>query len=96
MEQIGIFQPESARADNIILLERGEGLKHSGAFISFHKTYSDYAKLMQEFKQSPATHAYVHEKVESFLIDLKDELHYRPLTLRLLGKHILETNKQKE
>jgi DNA-binding Lrp family transcriptional regulator len=82
--------------DNIIMLERGLGLKHSGAFISLHKKFSDYTQFMQEFKRASTTHAYVHENVESFLIDLKDESHYRPLTLRVLGNDILRMNKQKE
>lgn len=81
---------------NIIMLERGMGLQHSGAFISFHKNYSDYQRFIEEFKRASTTQAYVHENVESFLIDLKDELHYRPLTLRVLGDHILRMNKNKE
>jgi hypothetical protein len=31
---------------NIIMLERGMGLSHTGVMISFHKNYSDYAKLI--------------------------------------------------
>jgi hypothetical protein len=30
-----------------------------------------------------------HAATESFLIDLKDEVHYRPLTLRTLAENIL-------
>jgi DNA-binding Lrp family transcriptional regulator len=82
--------------DNIIMLERGVGLKHTGTFISFHKNYSDYTQFIQRFKRASATHAYVHENVESFLIDLKDELHYRPLTLQVLANDILRMNKQNE
>ena len=79
---------------NIIMLERGMGLQHSGVFISFHKNYSDYQSFMEMFKQDSTSQAYVHENVESFLIDLQDELHYRPLTLRVLGDHILKMNKK--
>lgn len=81
---------------NIIMLERGLGLKHTGAIISFHKNYSDYTRFIQEFKQAPTTQAYVNGNVESFLIDLKDEVRYRPLTLQVLADHILRMNQLKE
>jgi DNA-binding Lrp family transcriptional regulator len=81
---------------NIIMLERGIGLEHTGAIISFHTSYSDYRQFIQEFKQAPTKETYVYENIESFLIDLKDEMHYRSLTLRVLADHILKMNKQKE
>jgi DNA-binding Lrp family transcriptional regulator len=77
---------------NIIMLERGVGLNHTGAIISFHRTYSDYARFIQEFRQAATTKAYVHGNIESFLIALSDEVHYRPLTLRVLADHVLRMN----
>jgi DNA-binding Lrp family transcriptional regulator len=81
---------------NIIMLERGIGLNHTGAIISFHKTYSDYSRFIQEFRQTSTSKAYVHQNIETFLINLKDETHYRSLTLQVLAKHILKMNEQKE
>jgi DNA-binding transcriptional ArsR family regulator len=80
----------------IIMLERGLGLNRTGAIISFHKTYSDYSRFIQDFRQDPTAKAYVHGSVESFLINLKEEMHYRSLTLRALANHILRMNQQKE
>jgi DNA-binding Lrp family transcriptional regulator len=79
---------------NIIMLERGMGLKHSGVIISFHRDYSDYRRFVQEFKEAQTTQAYVQENVESFLIDLKDKIRYRPLALSALADHILRMNKK--
>lgn len=81
---------------NILMLERGIGLNHTGVIISFHKNYSDYKRFIQTFREAQTTHAYVSENVESFLIDLKDKIRYRPLTLSALSDHILRMNKEKE
>lgn len=82
--------------NNIIMLEKGIGLNHTGAIISFHKTYPDYTRFIQQFKQASATQAHVQENVESFLIDLKDEVRCRPLTLRVLANHILGMIEEKK
>jgi DNA-binding Lrp family transcriptional regulator len=81
--------------DSIIMFERGLGLKQTEAIISFHKSYSDYSRFIQKLKQAPTT-AHVRKNVESFLINLKDKVHYRPLTLQVLADHILRMNEQKE
>jgi DNA-binding Lrp family transcriptional regulator len=81
---------------NIIMLERGLGLNHTGIIISFHKDYSDYRQFIMTFKEAQTTQAYVDENVESFLINLKDKIHYRPLALSALADHILRMNKEKE
>jgi DNA-binding Lrp family transcriptional regulator len=81
---------------NIIMLEKGIGLNHTGVVISFHKNYSDYARFIQTFREAQTTQAYVHESIESFLIDLKDKIRYRPLTLAALADHILKMNEDKE
>jgi len=81
---------------NIIMLERGMGLNHTGVIISFHKNYSDFSRFVQTFKEAQTTKAYVQGNIESFLIDLKDKIRYRPLTLSALADHILRTNENKE
>jgi DNA-binding Lrp family transcriptional regulator len=81
---------------NIIMLERGIGLNHTGIIISFHKDYSDYTQFIHSFKQASTTQAYVDENVESFLIDLKDKIRYRPLTLLALANHMLRMKEKKE
>lgn len=81
---------------NIIMLESGIGLNHTGAIISFHKDYSDYSRFIQEYRQASTTQAYVHENVESFLIDLKDKARYRPLALSVLADYTLKMNEQKK
>lgn len=79
--------------DSIIMLEEGLGLGHTGVIVSLHKSYSDYNRFIQDFKKASLTA--VQENVESFLVNLKDEVRYFPLTLRLLADQGSKVNKQK-
>jgi DNA-binding Lrp family transcriptional regulator len=70
----------------IILFERGIGEEHTGVIISFHKDYASYTKLASRTRQYPFLE---HVATKSFLINLKEEVHYRPLTLKTLAENIL-------
>jgi Lrp/AsnC family transcriptional regulator for asnA, asnC and gidA len=75
--------------NEIIMLERGLGLNRTGVFLSLHKDYSEYSNFRKwlqnfEFLEMP--------NIESFLIDLKDTVHYRTLGFSTLAKHILTMN----
>jgi len=80
-------------ASNVVLIERGIGLNHDAFMGSFHRDYSSYAQLMREIKKSP----YVDSgKLESFIVNLDDEIQYRTLTFSTLAKHLLETSQKDE
>lgn len=70
----------------IIFFERGMGMGFTGVIVSFHKDYQSYTNLVEKTREYPFLE---HAATESFLIDLKDEVHYRPLTLRTLAENIL-------
>jgi hypothetical protein len=57
---------------------------------SFHENYTSYTKLISDLKQSP----YLEMNYGSFIIDLKDLIHYRPLTLAMIGDHLLTLQKK--
>jgi DNA-binding Lrp family transcriptional regulator len=78
---------------NIIVMERGLGMNHDAVIGSFHKDYSSYTKFFQYLKTNPFLDA---GKLESFLINLDDEIHYRPLTLSTLASHLLRMEEEKE
>ena len=74
--------------DNLhfIMLERGMGMGYNGVFLSFHKDYASFT----EHKKWLTQYDYLEiADIQSFLIDLKDEVHYRALTFSTLAKHIL-------
>jgi hypothetical protein len=60
---------------------------------SFHKDYTSYAELIQEVKTSPYLDA---SRMESFLVDLNDKIHYRYLTFSTLATHLLTMQRQEK
>lgn len=72
---------------NVVVIERGIGLKHDSFMASFHKDYSSYVQLVEEVKKNPYVDT---SRIESFLVDLNDNIHYRYLTFSTLAKHVLE------
>lgn len=77
--------------NEIIMLERGIGVSHDGVFLSVHKDYSSYVGFRQwlqsfEFLETP--------NIETFMVNLKDTVHYRSLGFSTLAKHILTMNEE--
>ena len=71
---------------NFIMLERGMGMGYDGVFLSFHKDYASFT----EHKNWLTQFDYLEiSDIQSFLINLEDEIRYRPLTFSTLAKHIL-------
>jgi DNA-binding Lrp family transcriptional regulator len=71
---------------NFIMLEIGMGMGYDGVFLSFHKDYTSFTEHTKWLKQFDYLEL---SDVQSFLINLEDEIRYRPLTFSTLGKHIL-------
>lgn len=80
-------------AYEVILDERGMGLGYDGIIVSFHRDYSEYLGFKRWVAEMPFIEV---NKLDSFLIDLNDEVHHRYLTFSYLAKHLLQTSKQKE
>ena len=76
----------------VIMMERGRGLGYEGVVISLHENYASHLKLMNRLRQYTFLDI---STIDSFLISLDDEVHYRPLTFASLANHLL-TRKAKE
>jgi DNA-binding Lrp family transcriptional regulator len=76
----------------IVLLERGLGEGYSSILVSFHEDYSSYYKLKDRMRQYPFIDL---SATTSFIIDLKDKIHYRYLTFSTLASNLLKM-KEKE
>lgn len=70
----------------IVMLERGLGLGYDGVIVAFYEDYATYMEHKNKIRQYPFLEL---SEVESFLISLKDNVHYRPLTFKTLAKHLL-------
>jgi DNA-binding Lrp family transcriptional regulator len=81
------LQKASSVFPNAIVIERGLGLNCDSFMGSFHRDYASYKRLIEEMK----TYTYADSsKIQSFLVNLDDEIHYRYLTFSTLAKDILE------
>jgi DNA-binding Lrp family transcriptional regulator len=74
--------------ENVVMFVRGMGLGYTGVMVSFHKDYSSFSAFSEIIKRQ-----YPIVESTSFLIDLKDDVRYRPLTFATLAKHILMLKK---
>jgi DNA-binding Lrp family transcriptional regulator len=78
---------ESAKDNlNFIMLERGMGMGYDGVFLSFHTDYSSFTEHKKWLTQFDYLEV---SDIQSFLINLEDEIQYRSLTFSTLAKHIL-------
>jgi DNA-binding Lrp family transcriptional regulator len=71
---------------NFIMLERGMGMGYDGVFLSFHEDYASFTRHMEWLAQFDFLQV---SGIQSFLINLEDEIRYRSLTFSTLAKHIL-------
>ncbi|GEM_PF-414216 len=70
----------------ILLLERGLGLGRDAVMVCLYKDYTAYADHKNVIRKFPYIDA---SEVDSFLIDLCDDVHYRYLTFANLAKDLI-------
>ena len=87
------LEQSSSVPPTVVLMERGIGLNYDSFMASFHKDYSSYTKLMDEVKKNPNSD---RAKIDSFIVNLDDEVHYRYLTFSILAKHKLSMQDMKK
>lgn len=79
----------------IFMIERGKGLGCQGVFISFHKNYSAYVEFEEWIRKTISSDI---SDIQTFLVNLNDQVRYRPMSFFSLAKHVLtckETEKKK-
>jgi len=81
----------------IVMKEEGKGLGHSGVMISFHKDYESFLEFMSMLEKNPHVELKNYtkpfpileiDKIESFLINLEEKNHYKPLTFSKLAEYL--------
>jgi len=77
----------------IIMAERGTGAGYDAVMISVHRDYQSFVKLMQWAKKFSE---FELDAIESFLVNLSDEVHYRSLTLSSIAKDTLTVEEKRE
>jgi len=69
-----------------IMLERGHGLGFDATIISLHEDYASYLKVLEWLRGFDFLDV---TKTDSFLINLEDNVRYRPLTFSTLATYLL-------
>ncbi len=77
----------------VTMLERGIGLGFNGVIVSVHEDYASFAKLRMWLQNLDFLDV---SETESFLINLADEIHYRPLTFATLAEHLKSRSNRQE
>ena len=77
----------------ILLLERGLGLSRDAVMVCLYKDYASYAEHRNVIRKFPFIEP---SDVDSFLIDLNDEIHYRYLTFASVAKELLRFKAKSE
>jgi DNA-binding Lrp family transcriptional regulator len=82
----GIERARQRRSQETIMAERGIGLGYGSVIISYEKDYSSYLELVERLKKFEHLDL---SSIQSFIIDLKDKVHYRSLTFSTIARHLL-------
>jgi hypothetical protein len=72
------------------MFERGMGLGYGAVVVSLHEDYASYIEFRKRARQFQFLD---HSSAESFLVTMKDKVHYRPLTFATLAGHVLTLKK---
>jgi DNA-binding Lrp family transcriptional regulator len=79
------------QSPDIFMLERGIGQNFDGVLLSLHRNYSDYLDLKQRLRNFEFLNI---SEIGRFIVNLEDEIHYRPLTFSFLAKHVLQAGEE--
>jgi DNA-binding Lrp family transcriptional regulator len=71
----------------ILMAMNGLGMGYDRVFISFHKDYSSYVKVIGEIKK---IQDFDSSRIDSFMIDLNDGQHFQPLTFSAIANYLLK------
>jgi DNA-binding Lrp family transcriptional regulator len=87
----GMERAQGENSPETVMAERGIGFGYDAVIMAYEKDYSAYTRLLERlraFKHLETT------EIQSFIVDLKDELHFRPFTYRTLANHLLTIRKE--
>lgn len=84
---------ESKIAFNCVMAVSGQGLGYEGVIISFHRDYDSYLELKKQIVDFPFAD---RKDIETFMMSLRSDFAYRPLTFSTLAKHLMTLKKAKE
>jgi DNA-binding Lrp family transcriptional regulator len=92
-ERSGLPRAQDENSPETVMAERGIGFGYDAVIIAYEKDYSAYTRLLERIR----TFKYLETReIQSFIVDLKDELRFRPFTYSTLANHLLTIRKAKK
>jgi DNA-binding Lrp family transcriptional regulator len=90
IERVRVAVKESLSQSRFVILslERGLGLRRDAVMICLYKDYASYVEHRNVIREFPFIEP---SDVDSFLVDLNDEVHYRSLTFTSVAKDLLRS-----
>jgi DNA-binding Lrp family transcriptional regulator len=88
LRKMGIERARQENSPETIMAERGIGLGYGSVILSYERDYSSYLELVGRLKKFQHLDL---GNIQSFLVDLNDTVHYRPLTFATLAKYISDS-----
>jgi DNA-binding Lrp family transcriptional regulator len=89
-ETKGVERARTGNSPETVMAERGIGFGYDAVIIAYEKDYTAYKQLVERIKTF--NHLETAE-TQSFIVDLKDRVHYRSFTYSTLAKHLLPKQK---
>jgi len=69
----------------IVMLERGIGLGYDACIVSIYRDYSEYSRHKDVIRAFPFIDI---TKIESFIVNLEDNVRYRPLNFETIARQL--------
>ena len=74
-----------------LMAMKGIGMNFDRVIVSFHVDYNSYVEMISKIEQLPFLAV---AQIETFMVNLKDESHFQPLTFSIMAKHVLQLGKE--
>jgi DNA-binding Lrp family transcriptional regulator len=89
-ERKGVERARGESSPETVMAERGIGFGYDAVIMAYEKDYTGYKQLLERIKTFNHLEA---AEMQSFIVDLKDRVHYRSFTYSTLTKHFLPSHK---
>jgi DNA-binding Lrp family transcriptional regulator len=89
----GLDRAQAGESPEMVMAETGMGLGYDAVVVAYEKDYSSHTKLIDRIRAFEHLQA---AETQTFIVDLKDKVHYRPFTFQTLANHLLDLNRRKE
>ncbi|MGD8566163.1 MAG: hypothetical protein PVF96_07430 [Candidatus Bathyarchaeota archaeon] len=74
-----------------LMAMKGIGMNYDRVIVSFHINYNSYVEMISLIEQLPFQAV---DQIESFMVSMRDESHFQPITFSIMADHVLQLEKE--